>query len=140
MDNFKPFIWPIRIYYEDTDVSGVVYHANYLRYFERARTEWLRALGFSQEQLMQELDMAFTIVSANVNYRIPARLDDELLVQLEVVRAGRASLVFAEKLVMKNQPEILLADGEFRAACVDATHFRPAPMPSAVLEEIKRVS
>ncbi len=139
MKDFKPFVWPVRIYYEDTDVSGVVYHANYLRYFERARTEWLRALGFSQERLMQELDIAFTIVSLNVNYRKPARLDDELLVQLEVVRAGRASLHFAEKLIKKDEPNTVLADGEFRAACISASQFKPAPMPDAVLEEINRV-
>ncbi len=140
MDNRDPFFWPIRIYYEDTDVSGVVYHANYLRYFERARTEWLRHKGFSQENLMQELQVAFTIVSLNVNYRLPARLDDELLVQLEVVRAGRASLVFAEKLVMENDQSIIVADGEFRAACVNSCTFKPTPMPETVLEEIKRVS
>ena len=139
METSKPFTWPIRIYYEDTDVSGVVYHANYLRYFERARTEWLRSLGFSQERLMQELDVAFTIVSVQVNYRLPARLDDELLVHLEVLRAGRASLVFAEKLLTTDGKETVLADGEFRAACIRASYFRPTPMPQTVLEEIKRV-
>lgn len=133
------FVWPIRIYYEDTDVSGVVYHANYLRYFERARTEWLRARGFSQERLMQDLDIAFTVVSLQVNYRQPARLDDELLVHLEVIRAGKASLVFSEKIVSQNNNHTVLADGEFRAACVRASDFRPTPMPQQVLEEIKGV-
>lgn len=138
METNRIFVWPIRIYYEDTDVSGVVYHANYLRYFERARTEWLRSLGFSQERLMQELDVAFTIASVKVNFRMPARLDDELLVHLEVIRAGKASLVFSEKLVTKDG-ETILADGEFRTACVQASNFKPVAMPSSVLEEIKSV-
>lgn len=135
----KPFNWQIRIYYEDTDVSGVVYHANYLKYFERARTEWLRSLGFSQEHLMQKLDVAFTIVSLNINYRQPARLDDELRVELEVVRAGRASLIFEEKLVTNDDEQKLLANGKFRVACVKASDFKPTPMPDAVLEEIQSV-
>ncbi len=139
MEQKQPFNWPIRIYYEDTDVSGVVYHANYLRYFERARTEWLRALGYSQERLMNDLDIAFTIASVHVNYRLPAKLDDELLVQLEVVRAGRASLVFAERLVPAGDPNTVLADGEFRAACIRASDFRPVAIPGDVLEEIKSV-
>lgn len=139
MQKNSAFVWPVRIYYEDTDVSGVVYHANYLKYFERARTEWLRALGFSQERMMQELGVAFTIASLKVNYRLPARLDDELLVQLEVVRAGRASLLFAERLVTTDEQPVILADGEFRTACVNAKDFKPAPMPAAVLKEIKSV-
>lgn len=139
MENKKTFSWPVRIYYEDTDVSGVVYHANYLRYFERARTEWLRALGFSQQRLMEELDTAFTLASMSVKYLVPARLDDELLVQLDVIRAGRASLVFQEQLVSGDHQQTLLAEGEFRVACVCASTFRPAAMPKIILEEIKRV-
>ncbi len=124
------FVWPLRIYYEDTDVSGVVYHANYLRFFERARTEWLRALGYSQESLRVEDNAAFTVSHIEVAFKQPARLDDELEATVAVSELRRASLRFSQALRDKSRPERLLATAEVRVACVDAGSFRPRVLPS----------
>lgn len=123
------FVWPLRIYYEDTDVSGVVYHANYLRFFERARTEWLRALGCSQERLRHDAQAAFTITGLEVAFRQPARLDDELEATVAVIELRRASLRFAQTLRDKARPERVLATALVRVACVDALSFRPRALP-----------
>ncbi|GAC1623198.1 MAG: tol-pal system-associated acyl-CoA thioesterase [Nevskia sp.] len=123
------FVWPLRIYYEDTDVSGVVYHANYLRFFERARTEWLRALGCSQETLRQDANAAFTVSSLEIVFRQPARLDDELEATVEVSELRRASVRFRQTLRDKAQPDRVLSTAEVRVACVDAATFRPRPLP-----------
>lgn len=137
MTDLKTFHWPARIYYEDTDASGVVYHANYLRYFERCRTEWLRAIGFSQEKLKNELAIAFTIADLSVKYLVPARLDDEIEIRLSVAHVGRASLRFAQS-IRRVADDATLATGEFRAACVDMRGFKPCAVPPAVLKEIQR--
>lgn len=134
----QPFAWSVRVYYEDTDVSGVVYHANYLRFFERARTEWLRHLGFDQQRLMDEQRVAFTLASLQIDFRQPARLDDELEVTVEVIRGGRASMQLAQEMRLKAQPEALLCQLQCRVGCVDADNFRPTPMPQAVNEEIAK--
>ena len=121
------FIWPLRVYYEDTDVSGVVYHANYLRWFERARTEWLRARGLGQEQLRVQHGIAFTVAGLQIDYLRPARLDDELEVVTVVEQARRASLVFAQSL--RRPAGELLARTSVRVGCVDAANFRPRGLP-----------
>ncbi len=136
MSELRTFSWPARIYYEDTDASGVVYHANYLRYFERCRTEWLRAVGFSQERLKNELSVAFTIADLNVKYLVPARLDDEIEIRLSLAHVGRASLRF-EQSIRRRADEEILATGQFRAACVDMRAFKPCAVPPAVLKEIQ---
>lgn len=123
------FVWPIRIYYEDTDVSGVVYHANYLRFFERARSEWLRAVGYSQERLRLEAGIAFTVSGMEIAFKHPARLDDELEATVAVSELRRASLRFTQTLRNKARPESLLATVQVRIACVDAASFRPHALP-----------
>ena len=134
------FSWPVRVYYEDTDVSGVVYHANYLRFFERARTEWLRSLGFDQERLMQEQRVAFTVASLEIKFLAPARLDDELAVSVAVIRSGRASMQLRQEMHRQSQPENPIASLTCRVGCVDSQTFRPAAMPAAITKEIQRVS
>ncbi len=136
MTDLSTFAWPARIYYDDTDASGVVYHANYLRLFERCRTEWLRAVGFSQERLKNELAVAFTVADLNVKYLLPARLDDELHILLTVAHVGRASLRFEQSIRRKANQEVL-ATGRFRVACVDLQGFRPCAVPAEVLKEIQ---
>ena len=131
------FTFPIRVYYEDTDASGVAYHANYLRWFERGRTEWLRALGLGQEQLRGELDVAFTVANLQVDYRRPARLDDWLEVVTRVSQARRASLVFEQILRPRDATE-LLARATVRIACVGMTDFRPVPLPAALVQAFAR--
>ncbi|MDT0635655.1 tol-pal system-associated acyl-CoA thioesterase [Spectribacter hydrogenoxidans] len=128
----RHFEWPIRVYYEDTDASGVVYHANYLRYFERARTEWLRALGFDQARLATELGAVFTVVSATLAFRRPARLDDRLIADVVVSEVRRASLSFEQTLRRERE---YVASGQFRIACVDTQGFRPRAVPSVIVAD-----
>ncbi|MEQ8797750.1 MAG: tol-pal system-associated acyl-CoA thioesterase [Salinisphaeraceae bacterium] len=128
----RRFEWPVRVYYEDTDASGVVYHANYLRYFERARTEWLRALGYDQARLAMELGAVFTVVSATLAFRRPARLDDRLTVDVVVSEVRRASLSFEQTLRREREH---VASGQFRVACVDAQGFRPRAVPSVIVAD-----
>lgn len=130
MSTLNPvFSWPLRVYFEDTDLSGVVYHANYLKFFERARTEWLRALGCSQERLRGEVQVVFTVSQINVAFRSPARLDDELEATVAVTELKRASLVLSQMLRLREQPDRLLASAEVRVASVDAASFRPTALP-----------
>lgn len=130
----SPFHWPVRVYYEDTDAGGVVYHTGYIRYFERARTEWLRALGFSQAQLAQEAGVLFSVVELAIRYRRPARLDDLLQVVTTATADGGATVRFAQSVVSADGEE--LATGEVRVACVDASNFRPRRLPAALRERI----
>ncbi len=125
------FRWPVRVYYEDTDAGGVVYHTGYIRYFERARTEWLRALGYSQTQLAQEEGVLFTVVDLQITFRKPARLDDEVAVVSRASTAGGASMSFAQAVV-SGAGEIL-AEGQVRVACVDARTFRPRRLPAGLV-------
>jgi len=131
------FVFPARVYYEDTDASGVVYHANYLRWFERARTEWLRALGLGQEQLMRQLAVAFTVANIEIDFRAPARLDDALEVHTAVPLMRRASIVFEQTLYRAGESQ-LLARAKVRVGCVSSTDFRPMPLPEALEQAIEK--
>jgi len=127
------FRWPIRVYYEDTDAGGVVYHTGYIRYFERARTEWLRSLGYSQQRLVQEEGVLFTVVDLAIHYLRPARLDDLLEVVTRAEVAG-ASVLFHQ--AARNAGGELLAEGQVRVACVDAQTFRPRRLPAWFTAEV----
>jgi acyl-CoA thioester hydrolase len=120
------FRWPVRVYYEDTDAGGVVYHTGYIRYFERARTEWLRALGYSQQRLIQEEGVQFTVVDLQIHYHRPARLDD-LLEVVTRAEAARAAVTFQQ--AVQGPGGELLAEGQVRVACVGAGDFRPRRLP-----------
>ena len=128
MNAALPFSWPIRIYWEDTDAGGVVYHGSYLRFLERARTEWLRSLGIDQSRLKAEHGLVFVVSSVSVSFRRPARLDDELLATCLLGKRGGASLLFQQTLIRPASGETLL-EAEVRAACVEASGFRPMPIP-----------
>lgn len=119
----------VRVYYEDTDAGGVVYYANYLKYMERGRTEWLRALGVDQSEVAREFGRVFMVVSMEIKYLRPARLDDLLSVRSEVTRMGRASLNFAQQIYCNGE---LLTQGTVQIGCVDAIALRPAAMPAQV--------
>ena len=123
----SPFRWASRVYWEDTDGGGIVYYANYLRFLERARTEWLRSLGFSQLQLAEEPGVLFAVVSLNIEYRRPAKLDDELVTTCEPVMEGSASLRFAQR-IFRGANE-LLVEASVRVACIDARTLRPKRLP-----------
>lgn len=127
--------WPVRVYYEDTDASGVVYHASYLRWFERARSEWLRQRGRDHRALAEQHGAAFTLVRIEVDYLRPARLDDALRVTAAVAERGRASLVFEQVLCLDQPPGTLLAKARARVACVDAVNFKPRAWPQGWLDD-----
>ena len=128
------FSIPIRVYWEDTDAGGVVYHAQYVAFLERARSEWLRALGKGQEALRREHDLVFAVRAMRVDFRAPARLDDALAVSAALRGCRRASLVFAQEI---RRDGALLLDAEVRVAALDATGFRPRPIPEPLFAELK---
>jgi len=131
------FRLPLRVYYEDTDAGGVVYYANYLKYFERARTEWLRARGFDQATLTAERNLLFAVRSIDVDYRRPARLDDRLAVSVERVAARGASIDFAQAVERgEGTTSTLLCSGRIRVAGIDAGTFRPCRIPADILEAL----
>ncbi|MCG5500917.1 tol-pal system-associated acyl-CoA thioesterase [Ectothiorhodospira lacustris] len=130
------FVWPVRAYYEDTDAGGVVFYANYLKYMERARTEWLRHLGISQERLRQEQGVIFAVRAASLEYLRPAVLDDLLHVTARVTDRRRASLVIRHEIWRRYEtktPE-LLNHGEVKIACLDAGKFAPRPLPDLIVD------
>jgi len=128
------FCWPVRVYYEDTDSGGVVYYANYLRFMERARTEYLRSMGFEQDQLRREQGILFTVHSLQVDFRSPARFNDLLEVSAQVSEIRRASLTFSQTVRRPDQSQ-LLCGGTVRIACVEAESFKPVPIPEIVRSE-----
>ena len=130
------FTWNVRVYYEDTDLGGVVYHANYLRFMERARTEWLRSLGFEQDVLRDHHGVLFVVVEAEVAFRRPARFNDELTVSVEVQRSRRSSLGFNQEVRSASAGHELFCMGEIRVACIDADTFKPRVLPEEILREL----
>ena len=124
------FVWPVRVYWEDTDAGGIVFYANYLKFFERARTEWLRSLGVAQSTLKSERGGIFVVSETTVRYLAPARLDDELLVTAQLEAGGRASLIIAQEA---RRGDTLLAVGTIRIGWVDAATLRPGRIPDAIL-------
>lgn len=124
-----PHPFPIRIYYEDTDAGGVVYYANYLKFFERARTEWLRTLGVEQHRLRADTGAIFVVAEANVRYLAPAMLDDLLTVSVHLVALGHASLQMEQQVW---RGPTLLVEGRIRIGCVDATTLRPRRIPAQI--------
>jgi acyl-CoA thioester hydrolase len=135
------FSWPARVYWEDTDGGAIVYYANYLRFLERSRTEWLRALGHSQQQLAREEGILFTVVSIQVDYRAPARLDDELEITCEPRPEGAASLRFAQRVYRKapgGAATVPLVEADVRVACVDARTLKPRRLPQFVRDAATR--
>lgn len=131
------FSIPIRIYYEDTDAGGVVYYANYLRYMERARTEWLRALGFEQDQLIAREGVIFAVRSATLEFLKPARFNDLLEVSVRVAARRGASLTFAQSI---RRGDTTVCEGEVRVACLDAASFAPRALPAALARRLEEPS
>ena len=131
------FQFPIRVYWEDTDAGGIVFYANYLKFFERARTEWLRSLGIAQGALRDSTGGMFVVRETSVRYHRPARLDDELLVTARVETAGRASLTLVQEAFLRDG-RALLCDGTIRIGWVDAASLKPARIPPNLLEAIQQ--
>jgi acyl-CoA thioester hydrolase len=134
----SPFSWPIRVYWEDTDAGGIVYYANYLKFMERARTEWLRAIGVEQGSLQREHGLMFAVVNAETHFQRPARYGDMLQVTCLVDKSTRASLTFRQDIYREDAgaERELLVTGSVRVACLDAARLRPRPLPGFVLQEM----
>ena len=130
------FSHPVRVYWEDTDAGGIVYYANYLKFMERARTEWLRFAGIEQLPLQQEQGLMFVVVEASVQFRKPARYGDLLQVTCTVAQAARASLTFKQEVLRDAQDRELLVSGTVRVACLDAARMRPRPLPQVLMREL----
>jgi acyl-CoA thioester hydrolase len=129
------FSWPVRVYYEDTDAGGVVYYANHLRFLERARTEWLRALGYGQTALAATHRVVFVVRSVAVDYHGPARLDDALEVTVEPAEFGASRVALAQRVLREGE---MLVSAHIRLACVDVGTFRPVRIPKSVAERLTR--
>ncbi len=129
------FNFQVRVYYEDTDAGGIVYYANYLKFMERARTEWLRSIGVDQPTLMRDQRLMFVVVSTDVKYVKPARFDDLLNVSCRMMSITRTSLSFAQEIRRDDEQGELLVSGMVKAACVDADRLRPRAIPANLLEE-----
>jgi acyl-CoA thioester hydrolase len=121
-----PFSFPIRVYWEDTDAGGVVYHGSYVRFLERARSEWLRAQGIGQQALREREDVVLVVRDMTLNFRRPARLDDELQVGVVMTERRSASLRIAQEIVRGDE---VLVGAQVRVACLAASSFRPRPLP-----------
>jgi len=128
------FSIPIRVYYEDTDTGGVVYHSNYLNFMERARSEWLRALGFEQDELLREHGVIFAVSAVSITFHRPARFNELLEVNVALDRRGAASLTLLQEVRRNHE---VLASGEVRIACIDALRFVPVAIPAHVAETVQ---
>ncbi|MDE2461173.1 MAG: tol-pal system-associated acyl-CoA thioesterase [Gammaproteobacteria bacterium] len=127
----------MRVYYEDTDAGGVVYHANYLKFLERARTEWLRHLGFEQDDLRRRLGVLFVMTALKLDYHKPAHFNDELAVSVEILHWRRASLTFAQDVHRLGPEHAKLCSAEVGVVCVDSTSFKPQPWPREIAAELQ---
>jgi acyl-CoA thioester hydrolase len=127
------FTFPVRVYWEDTDAGGVVFYANYLKFFERARTEWLRAVGVEQQRLRDDTGAMFVVAEVQTRYLAPARLDDLLQVTVRVEEQGAASMVIVQEAF---RGDMLLAKGRIRIGCVHAESLRPCRIPARVVNAL----
>ena len=135
MSDPKPFELPIRVYYEDTDAQGVVYYANYFRFMERARTEWLRSLGVDMVRLQDEDRRIFVVAEVNVKFHAPARLSDELVVTAGLANLTRVAFDIEQKIFRNTIDGDLLISGIVKAAYLDADTMRPQRVPSSIFRE-----
>ncbi|MGB1800210.1 MAG: tol-pal system-associated acyl-CoA thioesterase [Gammaproteobacteria bacterium] len=130
------FNWQARVYYEDTDAGGVVFYANYLRFMERARTEWLRSIGFEHEQLIKQHDLIFAVKSVSIDYKKPAKLDDLLKISSSILNHRGASITFQQQIY--NDADELLTQAEVKVACLNATTLKASAMPKELLTELSK--
>lgn len=132
----KEFLWNVRVYFEDTDAGGVVYHASYLKFFERARTEFLRSLGWSQSALLEMKTCAFVVSDLSIQYKRPAKLDDELQIRTTLKSLRRASFVFDQRAF---KGDALMTAAEVRVVCIDPSKGLPVAIPSPIFETIEKL-
>ena len=136
------FQWPIRVYWEDTDAGGIVFYGNYLKFFERSRTEWLRSLGIRQQSLKDSTGCMFVVVEATLRYKRPARLDDELIITTSMLETGRSSITLKQQALLKTERDgvsqaVLLCEGTVRIGWVDSAALKPRRIPLSILDRLK---
>jgi acyl-CoA thioester hydrolase len=136
------FRWPVRVYWEDTDAGGIVFYANYLKFFERSRTEWLRSLGIEQQRLRESTGGIFVVAETSIRYHRSARLDDELIVTAALIESGRASMIIKQQVLLKTEQTVenstvLLCEGSIRIGWVDAATLQPQRIPASILDSLK---
>lgn len=136
------FHWPVRVYYEDTDTGGVVFYANYLKFFERARTEWLRQAGIGQQALAMSEQVMFVVKKTSIDYHSPAKLDDSLSISVQIEKLARASINFIQqaKRIAEDGTSELLCSCSIRIGCVGTETLRPAAIPASVLSSIRSIA
>ena len=130
----REFTWQIRVYYEDTDAGEVVFYANYLKFMERARTEWLRKIGFDHNVLKEKYKLLFAVKNLTIDYIKPGRLDDLLTVTSELLDSRKASLVFGQNI--KNENNELLSKAKVKIACINSKTLKASPMPDKLILEL----
>jgi len=130
------FLWQARVYWEDTDAGGIVYYANYFRFLERARTEWLRSRGISQRALARDPGLIFTVIELQAQYRRPARIEDLLAISCQPAREGGASLRFEQNVWRDSDAGELLLQASVRVACLDAQSLKPRRLPEVIIREL----
>ncbi len=135
VENVKPFEWPVRVYYEDTDAQGVVYYANYFRYMERARTEWLRSLGVDQLQLLNDERRMFVVTETNAEFVAPAKFNDEIVVTAHLAGLTRATFDIEQNIYLNSLQGTLLLRGGVKAAFLNADTLRPMRVPASIFED-----
>ena len=128
------FTWTVRVYYEDTDAGGIVYYANYLKFFERARTEWLRAQGISQHDVIERHGAMFVVKNASIDYHAPAKLDDAITLTVSIEKLGHVSVQFVQQAFCG---AVLLASARVKVACIDCAALKPCPLPDAVADKMR---
>ncbi len=133
-----PFSFSVRVYWEDTDAGGIVFYANYLKFFERSRTEWLRSLGIGQQQLRDSTGGMFVVAETSLRYLRPARLDDELIVTAELIETGRVSMIIRQQALLKSeQTETVLCEGTVRIGWVNAHTLQAQRIPESLLDSLR---
>ncbi len=133
----KPYTWQVQVYYEDTDAGGVVYYANYLKFMERARTEWLRSLGIEQDELVRSRNVLFAVRSVYIVYKRPIRFNDSLAVTVEPLALKPASVSIRQAITQQQDETFLFASADVNVVCLQAGSFSPKPIPGDLFKEIK---
>jgi acyl-CoA thioester hydrolase len=134
MAGIKTFSLPIRIYFEDTDSGGVVYHSNYLKFMERARTEWLRSIGIDQRHLKQDHQIMFVVHRIDIQYKFPARFNDDLIVKSELKNIGSSKIEFRQMIYRNDE---MLIDASVDIACIDSEKFKPVRIPTTIKQTME---
>ncbi|MGB1648530.1 MAG: tol-pal system-associated acyl-CoA thioesterase [Cycloclasticus sp.] len=132
----QPHEWPVRIYYEDTDMQGIVYYANYLKYLERARTEFLRSKGFEQDELIDDQGVAFAVRAVQMDYLKPAKFNDNLSVVTKIAELKRASLIFHQTIIRDDENREIINKAIIKVACLDAQSMKVKAIPNQMIEQL----